>query len=261
MYRKYTDEYLISELHRFVDENDRTPTQNDLSNDATYPGYKTYKKQFGSWNDALIVAGLSINRLHRLTGNEVCEKCGSVIVKQYHNKDNQRICGLCYQHDRNHIHGILSPDSSSGIGVITEHVVYETLGDCEKYNIKDDFNADYDLKSEKYGTINVKSSKLCRRGKRKSGEWYFEKKRNAVIPDYYICIGFDENRDKILKVWIIPRDVDVIGICGIHITNSIKSLNRAKQYEVNSIPYNEVYQNLDIMTLPEFKNIKHEVVA
>lgn len=258
--RKYTDEDLINELHRFVKENNRTPTQNDLSKDKTYPGYKTYKKYFGSWNNALVVASLPINRLSKLTGEEVCEKCGVVGVKQYRYKNGQRLCGLCYQHDRNHIHGVLDPNSSAAIGVITEHVVYEVLGDCIKCNTKDNFNSDYDLISEEYGTINVKSSKLCKRGKRKSGEWYFEKKRNAAIPNYYVCIGFDENRCKILKVWIIPGFSNVIGICGIHITNSIKSLNRVNQYEVMSILYNDRYINLNIYNLSEFKNVKHEVM-
>lgn len=61
-------------------------------------------------------------------------------------------------------------------------------------------------------------------------------------------------------MWIIPRFSNVIGICGIHITNSVKSLNRVNQYEVMPMLYNDIYVNLNIYNLSEFKNVKYEVI-
>jgi len=93
---------------------------------------------------------------------------------------------------------------------------------------------------------------------RKNQYWGFHSHKNSKIPDNYVCIGFNVDRTKIEKVWIISGNASIVhtNIC---ITNSPKGLSRAIQYEVDPEPYNKVYQELDIYTLPEFCNLPREV--
>lgn len=58
-----------------------------------------------------------------------------------------------------------------------------------------------------------------------------------------------------MHMWIIPENSKIIANTGIYITKSDKGLSRAYQYEIDPTPYNTVYQNLDIYTLPEFCNL------
>lgn len=58
---KYTKEQLKNELRRFEEKEGRIPTAADFSNNPGYPHFNTYRQRFGSWNNALIFAGLDIN--------------------------------------------------------------------------------------------------------------------------------------------------------------------------------------------------------
>lgn len=60
----YTDEFLISEMKRFVDENGRNPTHDDFMNNPSYPSAPTYVTHFGSWNNSLEKCGLNTNRCY-----------------------------------------------------------------------------------------------------------------------------------------------------------------------------------------------------
>jgi len=56
-----TKEFLISELHRFVKENNRNPTQSEMINKNGYPSIRPYITHFGSWDNSLNVAKLYHN--------------------------------------------------------------------------------------------------------------------------------------------------------------------------------------------------------
>jgi len=155
-----------------------------------------------------------------------------------------------YTNDSMHIKGILNPESSIGVGTISEHIVTEVLQDCINYN-QITFNSPYDLMSQQYGNINVKSSKIY-----KNNVFKFCKHRNASIPDYYICLGFDEYRTKIIKVFIIPGNASVVHNYGIFITNTSKGLSKVSQYETNCDPYNTIYQNLNLIDIREFQSLE-----
>lgn len=53
---------LLNLLKQFYEENGRTPMGLDFDNDPKYPCCGTYQKRFGSWNNALKLAGLYVNR-------------------------------------------------------------------------------------------------------------------------------------------------------------------------------------------------------
>lgn len=58
----YTDEELLNYLKGFYEKNKRIPVKRDFINNPEYPGHDTYNKRFGSWNKALILAGIDIDK-------------------------------------------------------------------------------------------------------------------------------------------------------------------------------------------------------
>ena len=73
----YTDEFLISELHRFYDEFEFVPTQLIMNETNGYLTAYYFVKCFGSWNNALKVAGFKLNQYcPKLDGTETCSYCG-----------------------------------------------------------------------------------------------------------------------------------------------------------------------------------------
>lgn len=227
----YTNDELMQKLLDFYNRTGKIPRICDFKSDKNLPSPEVYINHFGSWTKAL----KSIPSIK----NEIS------IKKEHKN----------YKATHYNLHGILNPSSAIGTGVITEHVVYEVLNDCIKCNTMHNFNSEYDLISEKYGTINVKSAKLCKRKTGNGYRWKFRIKSCEKTPNYYICIGFNDNKSKILKVWIIDSNSGLIDKSGIGITNSENGLKRACEYEVNSLSYDDVYQNLDITILSEFRNL------
>lgn len=243
-------------MRRYYRETGKVPTAKNFHYNYDYPSEYPYMTHFGSWNFALKEAGLQIRKYVNLSNiPNFCELCGTTETTKWLDKDGLKMCYKCYTyykynslHLHSHSHGMLSPDSTVGMGVITEHIVSEVLNDCKKCNIKTNFHAKYDLISEKYGTVNVKSFKLA-----KDNRWKFKKCKSQMIPDHYICIGFDSDKSKIEHVWIIPNNSKLITNTGITIAKN--NLARAVMYEVDSTIYNKMYQNLNIYLLPEFKNI------
>lgn len=51
--KEITREFLIAEFLRFQKENDRIPIHTDMFASKGYPSYKTYVKEFGSWQNAV----------------------------------------------------------------------------------------------------------------------------------------------------------------------------------------------------------------
>ena len=153
--------------------------------------------------------------------------------------------------------GILNPNTATGLALISEHIVKVALSDSSAYN-ENNLNAEYDLESESLGYINVKSSKLHAQKLSNNGRWSFSKNANSKEPNYYICVGFNPERTKIIKVWIIPGNT-LFHKYGLKITNSIKGLKRALAYETCSEAYNEIYQQLNITELKAFKNVEQPI--
>ncbi len=59
--KKYSIEQLINILQEWLKENGRIPQLRDFVNNPNYPSFAIYQKEFGSWNNALIEAGIEIN--------------------------------------------------------------------------------------------------------------------------------------------------------------------------------------------------------
>lgn len=59
----YTDDELLNYMKEFYEENGRIPVKNDFVNNPGYPGFSTYQKHFGSWNNALKLVGLDVDTM------------------------------------------------------------------------------------------------------------------------------------------------------------------------------------------------------
>lgn len=70
----YTDDELLSYLSKFYDENGRSPSQNDFSNNPEYPVCKTYWNRFGSWSNALKLVGLDVDSMITKGIVETCQQ-------------------------------------------------------------------------------------------------------------------------------------------------------------------------------------------
>ena len=261
----YTKEFLISELQRFKKENRRNPKAINMQIKFGYPSYVTYQKRFGSWNSALLAAGLEVNQYqdHWQDGTETCDNCGKVKSENqgWYYKNKKRICYSCYM-NRDYKNGKLDVDSPTGFAFMSQRVVAETLGLELKYdcNCSIGFNAPDDLYDEKLGYINVKTAVLL-----KVNAWHFGLIQKYT-PDTYIMLGFSNDKSDILHVWITEPEDDLTFDekkieykKGIKITNDIFSdkrsgLKRAESWEVDVKPYNYVYHNMSLENCSVLRN-------
>jgi len=230
---EYTLEELAGALIDYYEKFDKVPHIRDLKNSG-YPSPTTFIKYFGSYNKALEYAGLQPHKYTDLSDkSDKCELCGITKTIQWHNKNGLKVCRKCYSSDGNYLKGTLDPKSNIGIRVITEYIVSGVLNS-----------------SKKYGNIDIKSGKL-----RKDNGWYFYKQSASIIPDHYICLGFNEDRTEILRVFVIPRNSNLVTTRGISITNN--NSDRTLKYEVDPKPYNSFYKSLNLTTLSEFRNLEN----
>ena len=258
---RYSDEFLISELHRFVKENGRVSTASEMKNKNGYISYQTYVNHFGTWNNALIEAGFELNQYqnHWQDGTEVCSYCGKraneiLGFRQWFYADDVGYCNKCGNSNGifDYKEGKLNKKSSTAKATISQRVVAKVLNLEMKY----DCNCTYGFKhpvdlyhKDKYFYINVKDSAL-HNSSRQSSRWVFILEQEE-IPDTYICLGYDEDRKNILKVWITNAIDDLVfdGKTMKHkksltITNIFDSLNKAEPWEVDSEPYNDMLHKM-----------------
>lgn len=61
--KAYADVDLLNYLKEFYQERGKVPAERDFMNNPGYPGLSTYQIRFGSWNNALKLAGLDVDTL------------------------------------------------------------------------------------------------------------------------------------------------------------------------------------------------------
>ena len=60
---KYKNDFLISEIKRFVEEFDKIPNSTDFDNLKGYPSRKTFTNHFNNFNEAIMLAGFNPTHL------------------------------------------------------------------------------------------------------------------------------------------------------------------------------------------------------
>jgi hypothetical protein len=59
--QRYNDSELIESLQNLARELGKTPSRRDMDSNESYPCSETYQQRFGSWNNAVSIAGLEQN--------------------------------------------------------------------------------------------------------------------------------------------------------------------------------------------------------
>lgn len=162
----------------------------------------------------------------RYLNNTYCSVCGRKdrLIFSYNNDglwDGKRVCWMCSKGKNFRSHysrtdcrfGNLDPKSSVGKGYISEAIVAKFLNIKTCFDITGNFNyPGYDLlEHEDWGLINVKSSTLLIDNVHRFGI------RRSIKPDFFFCIGYDENRKHIIAIYIIPNEDFVSKSVGITI--------------------------------------------
>jgi hypothetical protein len=95
---KITKEMCIAELQRFYALNGRSPTRNEMKRSAGYISYMTIANHCGSFNTALLAAGLKYNR-QKHDETEKCTICGTTNPKCGWRYDTNKnlICTKCLE--------------------------------------------------------------------------------------------------------------------------------------------------------------------
>lgn len=244
----YTKEFLIDELHRFVRENGRVPTARDISPKFGYPSYMTYYDCFESFNNALEIANLKINKKHHigeLDGSETCTYCGCNRneTSGWRYVNNVRYCD---KHGANgvpdYIIGNLNINSSTGLGRAGEILVAKTLKianefDCNRISC----HSSVDLYNEKYGKIDVKTCMF----NYKYNYWTFSFKAKKIA-DTYICLGLSSNRSNVKHVWIVPNESEIRDLQSFTVRNTQRSLFTRLKYKVDSKHYNDTWKSMKL---------------
>ena len=78
---KYTDSFLLSELVRYYNENNKSPRQCDIHTKFGYPPISAYYDNFGSFSIALEKAGLKVNKCGKYSKKELIS-----ILQSFYNK-------------------------------------------------------------------------------------------------------------------------------------------------------------------------------
>ena len=245
----YTDEFLISELHRFYIENGRVPTTLDMQGKFGYPSASVYNNRFKPFNNALKIAGFELNKIGKLDGTETCSYCGkraneiSNFTNWYYH-DNIRYCkkhGCTWSGGKpDYVKGNLDINSTTGLGRAREVLIVKTLEigteyDCNRISC----GYHIDMYHKDYGKIDVKTALLSNNGRNR---WVFILSNKPEIKTF-ICIGLSSNRSTVEHVWIVPNNNNKKNLS---ITNSFSSLYNNNHWEVDSKPYNDIWQTMKL---------------
>lgn len=225
----YTRETLLGYLKQFYQETGRTPESKDFANDPRYPNFSTYFHTFGSWNEALKISGLCVNKIMDGNYNETntCDRikkvgcsfrrCGDPLVlyaykeKKDGKETGKWLCRNCYDKDRckfpdshnNIVKGMrkwrnkqLPKNTTIGKGYIGEQIWCKWRG-TENCNIKrDNFHSKEDSIDPEYGIVQVKLSTLI------DENWNI-KFQNYNF-DTAVILFMDNNIKNIERMCIIP---------------------------------------------------------
>lgn len=245
----YTNEFLISELHRFYIENGRVPTTLDMQGKFGYPSFSVYHNRFGSFNNVLKIAGFELNKIGKLDGTETCCYCGKRAdeIPNFGNWYYHDGIRYCNKHGStwsggipDYVKGNLDISTTTGIGRVGEILVVKTLEigkehDCNRISC----GYSFDMYHEQYGKIDVKTSLLS---DNRRNRWVFLFMTKKLI-DTYICVGLSSNRSNVEHVWVVLNNNNKKSLS---ITNSFGSLDDNNNWEVDSKPYNDMWQTMKL---------------
>lgn len=164
----YTDKKLIELLHKYYNEYGKIPSKTDIKKNPKYPSDNTYFNHFGTWSNALKLAGFGIDEL---------------VTKGTLN---------CSQHK----------------GRLFEIIVNKSFKNSYSDLSGNNCNSPFDGICPKGYNYDAKSSKLKTCVKDNSKGWFFHFRNKQInIIKYFILGGFNEDYTNLLHVWLIPLSI------------------------------------------------------
>jgi len=159
----------------------------------------------------------------------LCNQC-----KKNIEKEKNKFKSDCRNND-------LDPYSSAGKGYISEILVAKFLNIKTCFDITGNFNHKffdlYDI--EDWEKINVKSSSL-----HMENYHQFNIKKN-IIPDFFFCIGYNELRKHVIKVYIIPNEKYISNRTAI--TINVNNPNPVYlKFEESEKPWDDLFHSLKL---------------
>lgn len=249
----YTDEDLLEYLKNFEKENGRSPKADDFNNSSIYPGFTTYQRRFGRWNNALDAAGLCVNCLRGVEDEELlgrlmqfCEETGRLPVeKDFENDHKYPSLSTYYRHFGNWSNALklvgLDVDSMIMKGIVETTQQRGRLGESI---VRDHFERNpIDSSGINCGSPH---DGICPNGKIyevKSSKFYiYEKRWKFIIEneykediEIYYLLAFNEDYTVLEYVWRIPGEMVEKGHFGVAISPSDAEFTTQNMEEYNII--------------------------
>lgn len=221
-HKKYTSEELLEFLIEFERREGRSPKEHDFIDNPKYPLYGAYIRTFGSWNNALKMAGLTVNYITNAADEELLD----YLTQFFDNEgrpptEDDFKCNLKYPSHvvycrrfgswQNALKFVeLDNGSMAKRGIVeTKHqkarlaemlVLGHFAGGAQDLSGENYTNHPYDGICPKSQTYDVKSSKLYK------DKYYNFDFRNANRDEieWYFLLGFNKDYTKLEHTWRIP---------------------------------------------------------
>lgn len=147
----------------------------------------------------------------------------------------------------------LDPDSAAGKGYITEVLVAKFLGINTCFDITGNFNHKaFDMYEDKnWGIIDAKGSILYNR-RDNCYFHYFNTEKND-IPDFFFCVGYDEDMTHVDRTYIIPNEEYINKLYGIYILRD--GYSKYHIFRENEKPWDDLFHTLKLDNCPVLRNI------
>lgn len=243
-----TDEELLGSLRQFYEENGRVPSHRDFNNNPIYPSFGVFIDRFGSWNNALEITGLQINRFSHTTDEELLEylkqfyeENGRPPTKRNFNNNPRYPCFTTYIDRFGSWHnslklveldidtmvrkGIIETSRQKGRFFeiyVLEHFTEDTIDVAG-----DNCTSPFDGICPKGQIYDAKSSAIV-----DNLYWYFRLNKGEGI-DFYYLGAFDKDFKKLLHVWRIPGDLTESTVLYIGLySNRRYNLENMKEFEI-----------------------------
>lgn len=209
---KKSNSELLEYLRRFKKENGRIPVVNEFNEDPRYPNGDIYFQKFGSWNNALNLAGIGIK----------CQYPHFHVYERFGGWQKAlKLVGLDI--DTMVRKGIV--ETSIQKGRWFEILVKEHFENESKDLSGENSHSSCDRICPTGQKYEAKSSRLY-----EDGYWYF--KTNNEETDWYYLGAFNEDYTKLLHVWLIPWDFPG-NFMKVGVSNDYKyNVENMEEYEI-----------------------------
>lgn len=252
--KKLETEFLLKKLKEKAAALGRTPTKEDIDSDKDMPDSSTYHKRFGGVTEACKLLGLPVTRVENLSLDKVIE-----LANQFYQTYNRAPTVYDFDNTPNYPHSsyvrkdlgltwnqflILSdlPIFTNGDAWVknfkAERVVKKLLEDAKiryKFLSVENINAPNSFILWDSIRVDVRYSSPVRSRNVEFWKFRLHLQSKKVVPDYYICVGFNAY-NQFEKVFLIPtKDLgEKQEVVSININNIRKS--KYCKYEIESFP-------------------------